>query len=231
MKLRTIQVLFILFHCFCLGERIGIAQQAQIAVGPNIHVSKTRRDIAHNEVLLSSDPLNPTRLIGCTMAFSPRQNKVVTLVYVSSDGGKNWDFVLTNDRGIHSGDPACTFGADGSAYFTAIERMESGGHRLVAYRSKDGGKTWSPPTILIGSGMVVDRPYVMVDQSPSSYRGRVYVYSLITHRTVDGESLGYSIALWRSLDGGLTYEGPIIRATNKQLSFHLANGVVLSDGT
>ena len=120
---RTIQVLFILVQCLWLGERIGIGQQVQITVGPNTHVSKTRGDMAHNEVLLSADPLNPSRLIGCTMAFSPKQNKVVTLVYTSSDGGKNWDFTLTNDRGIHSGDPACTFGPDGSAYFTVIERM------------------------------------------------------------------------------------------------------------
>ena len=231
LKLRTIQILFILFHGLWLGERVGIAQQGQITVGRNIHVSKARGDMAHNEVLLSADPLNPSRLIGCSMAFSPKQNKVVTIVYVSSDGGRNWDFALTNDSGIHSGDPACAFGVDGSAYFTAIERMESGSQRLVAYRSKDGGKTWSSPTVLIGSGIVVDRPYVIVDQSASKYQGTVYVYAQITHRTVDGESIGLSIALWRSRDGGLTYEGPIIRAPNKQLIFHPASAAVLSDGT
>jgi hypothetical protein len=229
------QVLFILSHFLWLGERSGLGQQAQpgqISVGRNVQVSKTRAEMTHNEVLLSADPLNPDRLVGCTMAFSPKQNKVVTLVYVSSDGGRNWDVTLTSDRGIHSGDPACTFGADGSAYFTAIERLESGSQRLLVYRSKDGGKTWSPPAILIGSGIVVDRPYVMVDQSASSYQGRVYVYSLITHRTLDGENAGLSIALWRSRDGGLTYEGPILRApNNKQLTFHPANGVVVSDGT
>jgi hypothetical protein len=229
------QVLFILSQFLWLGERSGLGQQAQpgqISVGRNVQVSKTRAEMTHNEVLLSADPLNPDRLVGCTMAFSPKQNKVVTLVYVSSDGGRNWDVTLTSDRGIHSGDPACTFGADGSAYFTAIERLESGSQRLLVYRSKDGGKTWSPPAILIGSGIVVDRPYVMVDQSASSYQGRVYVYSLITHRTLDGENAGLSIALWRSRDGGLTYEGPILRApNNKQLTFHPANGVVVSDGT
>ena len=229
-KVRSIQALFILLQVFWPGERVGLGQQGQITVGPNIHVSKARADMTHNEVLLSADPLNPSRLIGCTMAFSPTQNKVVTLVYISSDGGKNWDLTLTNDRGIHSGDPACTFGVDGSAYFTAIERMESGSQRLLVYRSKDGGKTWSSPTILIGSGIVVDRPYVMADQSGSSYQGRVYVYSLITNRTVDGETTGYHIALWRSLDGGLNYEGPIVRTPNR-FGYHLANGVVVSDGT
>ena len=230
--MRMIQVLFILFPCLWLGERIGMGQQKQITVGPNIHVSKARGDMVHNEVLLSADPLNPSRLIGCTMAFSSRQNKVVTIVYVSFDGGKNWEFVLTNDRAVHSGDPSCTFGTDGTAYFTALERMESGSKQLVVYRSKDGGKTWSEPSILIGSGQGVDRPYVMVDQGTGSYRGRVYIYGLITHRTVDGENVGLSIALWRSRDSGVTYEGPILRSpNNKQLIFHPANGVVLSDGT
>lgn len=228
---RTLQILLILLPCLLLGERIGVGQQGQITVGPNVQVSTARGEMAHNEVLLSADPLKPNRLIGCTMAFSAKQNKVVTIVYVSSDGGKSWDLALTNDRGIHSGDPTCTFGRDGTAYFAAIERMESGSQRLVVYRSKDGGKTWSQPTILVGSGIVVDRPYLIADQSASSYQGRVYVYSLITHRTVDGENLGYNIALWRSSDGGLTYEGPVVRAGNKQLTFHLSNGVVLSDGT
>lgn len=229
-KLRSIYVLFFLFQFLWLGERVGLGQPGQITVGPNVQVSKARAEMTHNEVLLSADPLNPNRLVGCTMAFSPKQNKVVTLVYVSSDGGKNWDLALTNDSGIHSGDPACTFGADGSAYFTAIERLESGSQRLLVFRSKDAGKTWSPPTILIGSGIVVDRPYVVADQSASSYQGRVYVYSLITHRTVDGENSGYHIALWRSRDGGLTYEGPIVRTPNK-FAHHPANGVVVSDGT
>jgi hypothetical protein len=100
LKLRTIQVSFILSLCLWPGERISIAQQGQITIGPNIHVSKAHREMAHNEVLLSADPLNPSRLIGCTMAFSPKQNKILTIVYVSADGGKNWDFVLTNDRGM-----------------------------------------------------------------------------------------------------------------------------------
>ena len=77
---------------------------------------------------------------------------------------------------------------------------------------------------------MVDRPYVMVDQSASIYQGRVYVYSLITHRTIDGENTGHHIALWRSGDGGLTYEGPIVRTPNK-FAYHLGNGVVVSDGT
>ena len=93
-KLRSMQVLFLLFQFLWLGERVGLAQQGQITVGPNVQVSKARAEMTHNEVLLSADPLNPNRLMGCTMAFSPKLNKVVTLVYVSSDGGKNWDLRL-----------------------------------------------------------------------------------------------------------------------------------------
>jgi len=232
LKLRTIPVLFLLFPCVWLGERIGVGQQGQITVGPNIHVSNARADMVHNEVLLSADPVNPGRLIGCTMAFSPSQNMVVTLVYVSADAGKNWDFVLANDKAVHSGDPSCTFGPDGMAYFTAIERLEAGNKQLVVYRSKDGGQTWSQPAVLLGSTISVDRPYVVVDESGSSYRGTIYIYGLITHRSVDGENVGLSVALWRSRDRGVTYEGPILRApNNKELTFHPANGVVLSDGT
>lgn len=222
-------ILLLLFWCPLLCSEATIAQQTGIAVGPNVQASKARGNLVHNEVLLAADPGIPKNLLGCSMAFSPEQNKVITIAYVSSDGGISWEFAVTSDRGILSGDPACTFGANGNAYFTNLERNEKNVDRLVAYRSTDYGKTWSPPTMVLGSS--VDRPYVTVDQSDGSYRGRVYVYGQIAQRTVDGEGAGASIALWRSLDNGATFEGPIVRSHDKSLSFHPANSVVLSDGT
>ncbi|HKR59762.1 MAG TPA: sialidase family protein, partial [Pyrinomonadaceae bacterium] len=159
-----------------------------ITVGPNVQVSKSRSDLVHNEVLLSADPTNPSRLLGCTMAFSPEQNKVFTIAYVSFDGGKSWEPAVTSDRGIQSGDPSCVYGMNGNAYFTAIERLEPVKMHQLVYRSKDGGKTWLPPVSLLGSGPHIDRSYVVVDQSESRFQGRVYVYGQITQRAVDGES-------------------------------------------
>jgi hypothetical protein len=229
--LSLIVIPLLLPWCLVCWSQTLVAQQAAITVGPNVQVSKARSNFVHNEVLLAADPSNAKNLLGCTMAFSPEQNKILTIAYVSSDGGNSWNFAVTNDRGILSGDPACTFGVDGHAYFTAVERSERANDRLVVYRSDESGKTWATPLILLGSAPAVDRPYVIVDQSAGSYRGRVYVYGQIAQRTVDGESVGLSIALWRSRDNGVTFEGPIVRSRDKPLSFHPANSVVLSDGT
>lgn len=216
---------------FGLSDLNVIAQQPEITVGPNVQVSKIRSDLIHNEVLLAADRSNGKNLIGCTMAFSPQQNKVVTIAYVSHDNGKTWNFGVTNDAGILSGDPACTFGPDGKAYFIAIERSSTPTDRVVVYRSTDYGRTWSPATTLPGSAPSVDRPYVIVDQSSGKNRGRVYVYGQIAQRTVDGEFAGLSLAVWRSLDNGVTFYGPTVRSRDKAFSYHLANSVVLSDGT
>jgi hypothetical protein len=231
MRPGLLRILLVLVQCLWLGAQITVGQQGEITVGRNVQVSKSRSDLVHNEVLLSVDPANPSRLLGCTMAFSPEQNKMYTIAYVSFDAGKSWNLAVENKGGVSSADPACTYGVNGSAYFTTMDRLNSGRNHLLAYRSQDAGRTWSSPMILYGSGPSVDRPYVVADQSASSYKGRVYVYGQITQRTVNGESLGRSIALWRSRDGGVTYEGPIVRSPDSRITFLPANGVVLSDGT
>jgi len=224
-------IVLLLFSLLQLSTQISFGQQSEIIVGPNVRVSKARGDLEHNEVLLAADPSDPTRLLGCSMGFSSQLNKLISLAYVSIDGGKSWEFAVSNDTGILSGDPSCTFGTRDSAYFSAIERNETGSQELMVYRSRDGGKTWSPPVKMLGSAPLVDRPYVIVDHSGGRYQRRVYVHGQIQQQTVDGENIGRSIALWRSLDGGATYEGPIVRSGVRPNVFHLANSVVLSDGT
>ena len=228
--LRAFALLLLPWYLSVCSMRV-VAQQPLVTVGPNVQVSKSRGDLIHNEVLLAADRTNPKNLIGCTMAFSSQQNKIVTIAYVSDDSGKNWDFAVTNDAGILSGDPACTFGPDGKAYFIALERSSSANDRVVVYHSTDYGKTWSPATTLAGSAPSADRPYVIVDQTSGKYAGRVYVYGQIAQRTVDGEYAGMSLAVWRSLDNGVSFYGPIGRARDKSFSYQLANSVVLSDGT
>jgi len=229
-RLYPLTIPLLVLWCLLLFSSIS-AQQSQISVGPNVQVSRSRSDITHNEVLLAADRSSAKNLVGCSMAFSPKENKVFTVAYVSHDTGASWDFAVANDTGILSGDPACTFGADGKAYFIALERSAPGGDRVVVYRSTDYGKTWSAGTTLLGSAPSADRPYVIVDESNSKYRGQVYIYGQIAQRSADGESAGMGLALWRSVDNGVTFEGPIVRSRDKSFSYHPANSVVLSDGT
>ena len=70
-----LRILLLFFQGLWLGEQSTVGQQDEIIVGRNVQVSKARGDLVHNEVLLSADPTNASRLLGCSMAFSPEQNK------------------------------------------------------------------------------------------------------------------------------------------------------------
>ena len=222
--------IFVCGACALLSSG-AVAQQPLIEVSPNIQVSKSRNNLVHNEVLLAADPTKPKNLLGCSMAFSPEQNKVLTIAYISLDGGNSWQFAVQNDRAMLSADPSCVFGRSGTVYFTAIERTKLNSDQQVIYRSSDYGKTWNAPEILFGSAPAVDRTYVISDNRETNFQGRIYLYGQIAQPTINGEPAGMSIALWRSENNGESFKGPTVRSADSRVVFHPANGVVLSDGS
>ena len=57
-----------------------------IRVGPNVHVSVARSEIAHYEVVVTADPVNPNRLLACSIiARLPEFSGA----YLSTDGGQH----------------------------------------------------------------------------------------------------------------------------------------------
>src|ERR1044071_2284943 len=149
---------------------------AQIAAGPNVQVSKDHASAPHFELLANADPKNPNHLIACS-GIHPRTTTRSTVVYTSFDGGKSWAATLGPARLETSGDPVCTYGPNGEAYYVMLKSVAGKGGTWI-YRSPDGGRTWGEPTRL----MSTDREFVIVDNTTSKYRGSVYINGTGTTR-------------------------------------------------
>src|SRR5690348_9096685 len=87
------------------------ANAGSITVGRNVHVSASRPEELHTEVILASDLEDPKHLLACTIfAPKPPSPKLLNVaVYASGDGGATWQETLRVDRGSLTGDPTCTF--------------------------------------------------------------------------------------------------------------------------
>jgi hypothetical protein len=198
------------------------ADRSIVAVGANIPISTTHPADAHYEVLSAADPVSGSRALACSFVFAADDGRARTSVYASFDGGKIWEPTLTGPQLFDTSDPACTFGPNGEAYYAAASLVRGEPRTMKFFRSADGGKTWSSPTIL----QYMDRQYVFVDTTESPYRGRVYVNG---NNRADSVS---DIVLYRSVDGGATFLGPAKRPDfGKFTADDMGNGVVMSDGT
>ncbi len=203
----------------------------EIAAGSNVQVSSAHPDRFHYETVLAADPKNPQRLLGGAVISTVGDNfQHRTIVYASLDAGKSWEPTLEVRAGLISRDPAVAFGPDGTAYFAcfAFDPSFKSTYNLFLYRSKDGGRTWLAPTLL----PIIDRPYVTVDSSGSKYRGHVYISGNTSTKTFDDKGRSSNLDVFRSLDGGATFEAPVVMAaTDGNWVINSSNGVVLSDGT
>src|SRR6266446_2501847 len=198
--------------------------QQRITVSANVHVSSARSQVTHDDVLIAADPSDASHLLACSM-FDPEDGVFgpMTTVYASFDGGRTWSHVLT-DSTADTEDPACVFGPNGTAYFGHIQPMR-------IYRSTDAGKTWSAATFPVGPDQE-DRDFLSVDNTGGKFHGRVYAYAQMAAPHLDGKVLPKGITLWRSLDSGKSFEGPVQRFPDDfSTAFHPGNSAVLSDGT
>lgn len=215
------------------------AAQASITVGSNVHVSATRPDIPHNEVVIAADPHNAGRLLACSMML-PSNGNTNSAAYVSTDGGMTWMAPVVADE-PWANDPSCGYGPDGTAYFiaktaTRNPRTSSDWDVLNIRRSGDGGHTWE----LFPGVPANDRPFMAVDTTMGPYRGRLY--AAFNHH-VHGENGGHTpddfrntIRLATSIDGGRSFRHSYDRVLMDQGGEFTASSIVgavavLSDGT
>src|SRR5574341_154833 len=232
-KPKTAQLSISLLLSLALLAINGFGQQ--IIVEPNVHVSRSHSDLPHYETLLAADPGNPKHLLGGSMVLSATKNGFKIVTYVSFDGGSTWEPTLEVDEGAQWGavDPAYAYGLDGTAYFVYVgqkqkpDRTDEGA--LYFYRSKDGGKTWLPPTRM----PIIDRPYIAVDTTRGKYHGQVYVNGVGYTVVMDGEKpIIRDVTVFRSADGGMTFDPPVrVASAVDHYVLGGGNGVVLSDGT
>jgi hypothetical protein len=223
------------FFCVALlvlaGQAIAHAQVSQILVGPNVHVSRVHERYSIGEVLLSSDPVDANRLLGCAIIYSESENRRWTVVYLSTDGGNNWQPTLETKNYEDSADPACALGRAGLAIHVAIATNDREHSSLCVYRSSDGGKNWTKQEDIPMTFHGIDRESATIDRSEGKFGNWVYItgQSFIND---SGGGMRNAFGVWRSRNGGMSFEGPTSRTA--MLGRYLvepSNGAVLSDGT
>ncbi len=200
----------------------GLAQvagpAARIAVGRETQVSKACEKRPHAEVILAADRDNPGRLLAGSMVMDPGMGASV-VAYSSGDAGRTWELTLEKKAepgGRWYGDPSVAFGPDGVAYFAA---MFSAGLGREITSSRDGGRTWAAPA---RAGHLVDRPFLLVDNTVGGFRGRVYCV----------ESADAELVVHRSRDGARSFDRPVrLVCEGSAQGRTFGEGVVLSDGS
>ena len=224
-KLRIIATLVLLLTGMAVWTLPAVAQQ--VVVGPNVQVSKTGENDAHYEVLMAADPNNANRLLGGSMVWSEEKNTMGVVAYTSFDGGKTWTPTMEFTERF-SGDPAVAYGPDGTAYFAFLDSRTDRKWNMFVHRSKEGGKDWLPAIEL----PLIDREYIAVDDTGGKYHGRIYIHGVGLLGTIDGGQSVTSITVFRSLDGGSSFELPVrLASVEDHYVLGMGNSVVLSDGT
>jgi hypothetical protein len=204
---------------------------AQISVGPNVQVSRSRAQTPHFELLAAADPTNPDHLMGCSIIYPKLAIRGATIVYASFDGGKTWDVTIDEQALAGTGDPICTYGLDNVAYYVVLslsdQRLNRKTSNTLIYRSTDGGRTWGPHD----STTFVDREFALVDNTSSKYRGTLYINGTWSLGAMQGSRSTTAMGLIRSRDGK-HFEGPAARlAIGRRWILGMGNSVVLSDGS
>jgi hypothetical protein len=145
----------------------------RITAGANQRISDgTNR---HSESDIRIDFANPLRVIGASNNIDGSGHQAQSY---SADGGATWGFTtlpFTGSDAIHS-DPTVDWTSDGTAWATTIGINAIGTIlALRAYRSTDGGATWSFDSTFSGTQTATDKQMVWVDHSPTSaHRNKIY---------------------------------------------------------
>jgi hypothetical protein len=191
----------------------------------------------HTEVILASDPEDGRHLLACTI-YAPKPPSAKpfnVVVYASGDAGATWQETFRFDEGWSTGDPTCTFGPGGIAYLTTLSNPElteeglKAGRSINFFRSADAGHTWQKLSRLDQPN---DREYLVVDRTNGKYRGRVYMNGSGHADPLGAGAVVDGYVLLRSIDGGKTFLGPNLLASEPQHhQIYSSHSVVLSDGT
>jgi len=111
---------------------------------------------------------NPSRIISASNDIEVGGRQIV---YYSGNGGATWgqtSLPLVAGDAFHS-DPTVDWTSDGTAWSTTIGITASGGTlRMRAYKSTDGGATWTSDATFSGSQTSTDKQMIWVDHSDSS---------------------------------------------------------------
>jgi hypothetical protein len=203
----------------------GQNTQAPYTIGLNVQVSASQATVRHYETYVAADQKHAGHLIACAYVVRPG-DQIDNVFYVSFDSGATWSHTLTVPVAV---DPSCAIGLGGAAFAASVHDLsdEKGTPVLSVYRSADGGRTWKPSSISVDIPPI-DRPYLTVDDTDSSFKNQVYVHAYRYSRKPAADVLFFP-----ATDEGRRFENMLINGatTFEKPWFMPANGVVRSDGT
>ena len=138
--------------------------------GTDIRVNQVTTS-AQNETSFAVNPLNRDNWVG--VANDYRTGSVEIGYYSTLDGGQTW---TTGTFGVDpgfsfSGDPCVTFTGTGTVVIVGMQYSGPGGSRVTAYRSTDGGLTFSSSPVDLNSSN--DKPQIDADLSAGPFAGSI----------------------------------------------------------
>jgi hypothetical protein len=184
---------------------------------------------ARSESCIAINPNNPMQIVCASKKFSDIQNYIFTLATAfSTDGGFSWHD--SPDLAINAAilsDPTLAWDDAGDVFLFGISANNPQNiFGVDAYKSTDGGQSWSGPT-RVHSGSTDDKEWAAGDSNPSSpFHGRIYV----AWHDESGSTLHFA----RTKDHGTTWIGAGSKAAGAAL---ITNGCfspeinVAADGT
>jgi hypothetical protein len=143
-----------------------------VSVGPDLRISGAAGD-PRSESDIRIDLLRPDRVIAASNDIGGTRQAQ----FWSADGGATWSqtslpLVFADNT---QSDPTVGWTSDGSAWAVAIG-LEGALFRLRAYRSTDGGATWTFDDTVSGSDTSADKELMYVDRgSGSPFADTIYV--------------------------------------------------------
>jgi hypothetical protein len=167
------------------------------------------------------------------MAIDPARNRLTSLVYRTETGGKTWRLAFEDTVSEYGGawDPTCGFGADGTAYLSALalpplHAVNAPRAVTTLHRSSDAGARWSGPQVL----PLLHNPYLTVDHHSRTYAGRMYIIGVRDLPDSAGRSASAPSAVY-STDGGASFRGPVDFVDTTNAAAYPGAALVRDDGT
>ncbi len=210
--------------CFLVG--VASAVEPRILAHPDI-LAVSDSAAPHVEMTIAADPKDVTRLIAASIVLSGTDEKPEAHVYSSKDRGATWSSAIPPEIRRYGGaDPQVTYDGAGSPLFAALATVPEGRGRersaVLVFRST-GFDTWSHAKNL-DSRISYDHEQMVADWYSKRFRNSVYVAALFGFPN-------YSIAVWRTRDGGRTWSPRAVAMTMQNYGLNDITPVVLSDGT
>jgi hypothetical protein len=180
------------------GPGVREPEEKKKPAGPSVSAGEDRKISEnsfspHSESDIRINYWDPSRVIS---ASNNIRGSGVLAIYYSQDGGATWkqsSLPHPADENFQS-DPTVDWTSDGTAWATEIGITNKGDNtallHLRAWRSRDGGATWTQDTTISADQDQADKQMMWVDHSESSpFKDTIYViwhngrHVFVTHRS------------------------------------------------